>query len=139
ERLEVLRNPDRLHDAEALLAAVEARTRSLPQPPTAPTFAELALPADLFALRAARAVSEAPGVRYNPFFVYGAAGAGKSALLVALANDVRTREPDTAIAYLTGGEFGEELMDAIQRNHVDGWRSRYRRARLPVLDRKSVV
>ncbi len=134
ERLEVLRNPDRLHDAEALLAAVEARTRSLPQPPTSPTFAELAFPADLFAVRAARAVSEAPGVRYNPFFVYGAAGAGKSALLVALANEVRASSPETPIAFLTGREFGDELMDAIQRNHVDGWRARYRRARLLVLD-----
>lgn len=134
ERIEVLRNPDRLPDAESLLAAVEARTRSLPQPPTSPTFGELALPASLFAVRAARAVSEAPGGRYNPLFVHGPSGAGKSALLVALANEVRTHLPDTAIAYLTGGEFGDELMDAIQRNHVDGWRSRYRRARLLVLD-----
>lgn len=134
ERLEVLRNPDRLHDAESLLAAVEARTRSLPQPSTSPSFDELALPASLFAVRAARAVGEAPASRYNPLFVHGPAGAGKSALLVALANEVRRHSPDTAIAYLTGREFGDELMDAIQRNHVDGWRSRYRRARLLLLD-----
>src|SRR5690606_20976726 len=64
----------------------------------------------------------------------GPAGAGKSALLVALANEVRSQSPDTAIAYLTGREFADELMDAIQHNHVDGWRSRYRRARLLLLD-----
>lgn len=133
-RLEVLRNPDRLHDAEALLAAVEARTRSLPQPPKSPTFDELALPASLFAVRAARAVGESPGTRYNPLFVHGPTAAGKSALLVALANEVRQHSPDTPIAYLTGGEFGDELMEAIQNNHVDGWRARYRRARLLVLD-----
>ncbi|MGH7445392.1 MAG: DnaA ATPase domain-containing protein, partial [Longimicrobiales bacterium] len=134
ERLEVLRNPDRVDDAEALLAAVEARTRSLPQPPSSPNFDELALDRALLAVRAARAVAEAPGERYNPLFVHGPEGSGKTALLIALANGVRARAADVPLAFLTGAEFGAELMDAIQSNHVDGWRARYRRARVLLLD-----
>src|SRR5690606_26001347 len=51
ERLEVLRNPDRVADAESLLAAVEARTRSLPVPPHEPRFAHLSLDPGLLAMR----------------------------------------------------------------------------------------
>ena len=134
ERLEVLRNPDRVADAESLLAAVEARTRSLPVPPHEPRFEHLSLDPGLLAMRAARAVAEAPGERYNPFFVHGPPGSGKSSLLIALANELRARVPDQPVAFLTGADFTAELMEAIQGNHVDGWRSRYRRAQLLVVD-----
>lgn len=133
-QLEVLRNPDRVEDAEALLAEVEARMRSLPAPPAQPTFAELRLDPTLLAMRAAHAIAESPGQQYNPFLVYAPTGSGKTALLIALANEVRARQPDAPLAYLTGDEFGSELMAAIERNHVDGWRTRYRRARVLVLD-----
>ena len=133
-RLEVLRNPDRVADAEALLAEVEARMRMLPAPPDHPTFAELNLDPTLLAVRAAEAIAAAPGERYNPFYVHGPASSGKAGLLVALANAVRARSPDASLAYLTGTEFVAELMNAIQNNHVDGWRTRYRRARVLVLD-----
>ena len=133
-RLEVLRNPDRVADAEALLAEVEARMRVLPAPPAHPTFAELSLDPTLLAVRAAEAIAATPGERYNPFYVHGPASSGKAGLLVALANAVRARSPDASLAYLTGNEFVAELMNAIQNNHVDGWRTRYRRARVLVLD-----
>jgi chromosomal replication initiation ATPase DnaA len=133
-RLDILRNPDRLAEAESLLEQVRERMRPLRPPPDRPRFAELQLDPELLAVRAARAVSQHPGDRYNPFFVHGGTGTGKTALVTALALQFRAREPQAAIAFLTGDEFSAELITAIERNHVDSWRARYRRARLIVID-----
>lgn len=133
-RLDILRNPERVAEAEALLQQVRERMRPLPPPPQRPRFAELELDPELLAVRAARAVSQHPGDRYNPFFVYGGSGTGKTALVTALALQFRAREPQAPIAFLTGEEFSAELITAIAHNQVDGWRTRYRRARLIVID-----
>jgi chromosomal replication initiator protein len=128
-RLDILRNPDRLQEAEALLVQVRERVRPLPAPPEAPTFRTLQLDPGLFAVRAARAIAESPGGGYNPLFIHGPAGAGKSALLTAIARALVERGEDT-VAYVGGEEFREELIRAIERNTVDSWRTRYRRARM---------
>jgi len=133
-RLDILRNPDRVNEAESLLEQVRERMRPLPPPPDAPRFAELQLDPELLAVRAARAVSQHPGDRYNPFFVYGGTGTGKTALVTALALQYRASEPDAPIAFLTGEDFSAELITSIAHNQVDGWRARYRRARLIVID-----
>ena len=133
-RLDVLRNPDRVAEAESLLEQVRERTRPLPAPPPHPTFDELTLDAELLAVRAARAVTQHPGDRYNPFFVHAPEAMGKTSLATALALQFQQVEPDAAVAFLTGDEFVAELITAIERNQVDGWRARYRRARLLVID-----
>jgi chromosomal replication initiator protein len=133
-RLDILRNPDRLDEAESLLKQVRERMRPLPPPPERPRFAELQLDPELLAVRAARAVTQHPGDRYNPFFVYGGTGSGKTALVTALALQFREHVPQAAIAFLTGDEFSAELITAIEHNRVDSWRARYRRARLIVID-----
>jgi chromosomal replication initiation ATPase DnaA len=133
-RLDILRNPERIAEAESLLEQVRERVRPLRPPPERPTFAELRLDPELHAVRAARVVSQRPGDPYNPFFVYGGSGTGKTALVTALALDFRTRDPGAPVAFLTGAEFSTELIAAIERNQVDGWRARYRRARLIVID-----
>jgi chromosomal replication initiator protein len=133
-RLDVLRNPDRVADAEALLLQVRDRMRPLPSPPARPSFEQLTLEAELLAVRAAQAVAEAPGSRYNPFFVHAPAGAGKSSLVTALALRFRDRHGPDTVAFLTGDAFAAELISAIKNNQVDGWRARYRRARLMVID-----
>ena len=76
-RLDVLRNPERMEEAESLLEQVRERMRPLPPPPDSPRFEQLTMDRDLLAVRAARAVAQQPGDRYNPFFVHAPAGAGK--------------------------------------------------------------
>jgi chromosomal replication initiator protein len=133
-RLDVLRNPDRVGDAEALLEQVQDRMRPLPQPPGRPGFDDLALNPELLAVRAARAVAQAPGDRYNPFFIHAAPGAGKTSLATALALQFAETHGVGTAAFITGDEFAAELITAIKANRVDGWRARYRRARLLVID-----
>jgi chromosomal replication initiator protein len=133
-RLDVLRNPDRVQDAEALLEQVRNRMRPLPQPPAGPRFDELTLDQELLAVRAARAVAAAPGERYNPFFVHAPPGVGKTSLVTALALLFREQHPGEAVAFVTGEHFAAELISAITSNHADSWRARYRRARLLIID-----
>jgi chromosomal replication initiator protein len=133
-RQDVLRNPDRLGEAESILEQVTERTRPLPPPPDSPTFDRLKLPADLLAVRAARVVAQQPGERYNPFFVHAPPGSGKSALVTAMAHRFRQEHPDSGVAFMRGSEFAAELIGALKRNQVDSWRARYRRARLLVID-----
>ncbi len=133
-RADLFRTPDRLADAEELLENVRERCRPLPAPPAGRSFAGLSLPADSFALRTARAVSERPGERYNPFLVHGAEGTGKTTLLAALGNEIAARNPDKPVAFLNGRSFAAELISAIERNCVNSWRDRYRRAAAFVLD-----
>ncbi|NJD09228.1 MAG: AAA family ATPase [Gemmatimonadetes bacterium] len=133
-RADLLHHPDRVAEAENLLGQVRERMAPLPEPPAGPTFAELALSPDLLPVRAARAVALEPGERYNPFYVHGPAGAGKTALLVALAGAIAQERPDLPLAVGSGESFAAELIDALARNQVDSWRARYRRARVLVID-----
>ena len=133
-RRDVLRDPDRLAEAEALLGEVRERTRPLPPPPEGFTFERLSLSPDLFAVRAAMAAAEQPGVRYNPLYVYGPEREGRSALLAALGEMLQRSAPEGTVAYVQGAEFAAELIQALERNRVDGWRARYRRARALILD-----
>jgi chromosomal replication initiator protein len=133
-RLDVLRNPERVADAEALLEQVRDRMRPLPQPPPSPRFEQLTLDQELLAVRAARAVAKTPGERYNPFFVHAPPGVGKSSLVTALALSFLESNDSSTVAFLSGQEFAAELIAAIEGNRVDNWRSRYRRARLLVID-----
>jgi chromosomal replication initiator protein len=132
-RMDVLRNPDRLPDAEALLERVRYRMRPLPPPPDGPTFDALMLDGELLAVRAARAVATQPGQRYNPLYVHAAPGAGKTSIATALALLFREQHGD-AVAFMTGASFAAEVIDALESNRVDSWRARYRRARLLVID-----
>jgi chromosomal replication initiation ATPase DnaA len=133
-RTELLRDPDRVDEAEALLGDVRERMRPLPHPPAGASFASLALPAELLAVRAAAAVAERPGEGYNPLFIHGDAGTGKSALLAALGNRLLEREPELPVAFVEGHLFAAELIQALERNRAESWRARYRRARALLFD-----
>lgn len=126
-----LRDPDRIVDAEALLAAVRDRQEPPPAPP--PGGGLETLQGDSLALRAARAVATAPGQEYNPLYVLAPAGAGKTRLLTALGNDI-ARSHGSVVAYVDGRTFEAELIDALAAGRVDAWRARYRRADVLLLD-----
>jgi chromosomal replication initiation ATPase DnaA len=132
-RLDVLRNPDRVAEAELLVAQVRERKRALPAPPPGPTFREMPLDQSLFAVRAAHAIAASPGGSYNPLYVHAPPGSGKSGLVVALGNTAIANGLSD-VAYMDGATFCSELIAAIEHNMVDGWRTRFRRARMLILD-----
>lgn len=134
-RQEILRDPDRVGDAELLVAAVRERTRPLPAPPQEHTFGQESVPDGLLAVRAARAVAESPAAeRYNPLFVHGRNEGARTALLAALGNRLRELHPDLPIAFVQGPAFAAELIHALERNLVGPWRERYYRARVLLVD-----
>jgi chromosomal replication initiation ATPase DnaA len=133
-RGDLFRTPDRLVDAEVLLANVRERNRPLPGPPVGCSFELLSLPAAAFALRAARAVAEQPNERYNPFLVHGAEASERTRLLAALAHALAEQLPNRPVAFVPGQHFASELIQAIEQNCVDSWRARYRNAAAFVLD-----
>ena len=131
---ELFKNPDRISDAEAVVKDVRERLRPLPAPPPNRSFETLTVNPDSFAVRVARAIVGEPGQEYNPLFVHGPEGAGKTTLLAALANEFIARNPGAPVAFLHARNFASELIQALEKNASDSWRTRYRRARLFVLD-----
>ena len=91
-------------------------------------------PSNRFAHSAASAVSKTPGQVYNPLFIYGPPGVGKTHLLYAIANNIRKDDPDANIVYIKGDQFTNELIDAIKNGKNIEFRSKYREATLFLVD-----
>ena len=91
-------------------------------------------PSNRFAHSAAIAVSKTPGQVYNPLFLYGPPGVGKTHLLYAIANGIRKENPNANIVYIKGDQFTNELIAAIQNGKNIEFRSKYREADLFLID-----
>ena len=91
-------------------------------------------PSNRFAHGAAIAVSNHPGDVYNPLFIYGPPGVGKTHLLYAIANGIRKKNPDANIIYIKGDQFTNDLITAIQSGRNVEFRSKYREADLFLID-----
>ena len=91
-------------------------------------------PSNRFAHGAAVAVTNNPGQVYNPLFIYGPAGVGKTHLLYAIANGIRKNKADANIVYIKGDQFTNELIDAIKSGKNVEFRSKYREADLFLID-----
>ena len=91
-------------------------------------------PSNRFAHSAAIAVSKTPGQVYNPLFLYGPPGVGKTHLLYAIANGIRKENPNANIVYIKGDQFTNELIDAIKNGKNIEFRSKYREADLFLVD-----
>ena len=91
-------------------------------------------PSNRMAHSAAIAVSKTPGSVYNPLFIYGPPGVGKTHLLYAIANGIRKNSPDANIVYIKGDQFTNELIDAIKNGKNIEFRSKYREADLFLID-----
>ena len=83
---------------------------------------------------AALAVTNHPGEIYNPLFIYGPPGVGKTHLLYAIANGLRQNNPDANIVYIKGDQFTNELITAIQTGKNIEFRNKYREADLFLVD-----
>ncbi|MGQ0814680.1 MAG: DnaA ATPase domain-containing protein [Gemmatimonadota bacterium] len=131
---DLFKNPDRVADGEAALSEVRERNKPLPLPPPNRSFDKLTINADSFAVKVARVVVDKPGQEYNPLFLHGPEGAGKTTLMAALANHFIARHPGEPVAFLHGRNFASELIHALEKNAAETWRNRYRRVKLLVLD-----
>ena len=83
-------------------------------------------PSNRFAHAAALAVAETPARKYNPLFVYGDAGLGKTHLLQAIAHYVRENYPTYRVRYVTSEAFLNEFIDAVRNRTNDAFKRRYR-------------
>ena len=91
-------------------------------------------PSNRFAHGAAIAVTNHSGEVYNPLFIYGPPGVGKTHLLYAIANGIRKNNPSANVVYIKGDQFTNELISAIQSGKNIEFRSKYREADLFLID-----
>ena len=87
-----------------------------------------------FAAAAALAVAEAPGSAYNPLFLYGGAGLGKTHLMHAIGNEILTRNRGSNILYVTSEKFSNQFINAIQENKNEMFRNKYRSIDVLLID-----
>lgn len=130
----VFRDPDSVKEAQAKVEA--ARQGTLPPPGPSPHFTLADFAEGIgtrIALRAVREIAENPGVAYNPLVIVGQPGVGKTHLLQALGNEL-AKAPGASVACLGTADFIDDLIKAIEKDRVNWWRSRYRRATAFLLD-----
>lgn len=85
------------------------------------------------AYAASRAVSDNPGQKYNPLFLYGGAGLGKTHLMQAIGNDIISRQPNARVLYTTTEAFVNEFLDYI-RFKKQGFSEKYRNVDVLIID-----
>lgn len=87
-----------------------------------------------FAHAAALSVAERPGKTYNPLFIYGQSGLGKTHLLYAIAHSIHQTHPRFNVVYIKGDSFTNELVQAIQTGRNQEFREKYRSANILLMD-----
>ncbi|MDO8625892.1 MAG: chromosomal replication initiator protein DnaA [Candidatus Magasanikbacteria bacterium] len=86
------------------------------------------------AFAAAQAVCSRPGVAYNPLFIYGGVGLGKTHLLQAVGNQLRKERPSTSIMYVSAERFSNDFINSIKERVTKDFQSRYRGIDLLLID-----
>jgi chromosomal replication initiator protein len=87
-----------------------------------------------FAWAAAMAVAEQPGAHYNPLFIYGGAGLGKTHLLNAVGHQALEMYPNLVVRYVSSENFLNDFIDSIRRKRPDDFKHRYRGVDILLLD-----
>jgi chromosomal replication initiator protein len=87
-----------------------------------------------FACAAAQAVAQAPGKSYNPLFLYGGVGLGKTHLLHAIGHHVVAHKKGARVAYVSSEKFTNEYIDGIQNNQLARFRKKYRQTDVLLID-----
>lgn len=91
-------------------------------------------PQNRFAHAASFAVCEAPAKNYNPLFIYGPVGLGKTHLMQSVAQEIKRRNPDFKILYISSERFTNQLITSIQTRTTKQFRDRYRNLDLLLID-----
>lgn len=87
-----------------------------------------------FAHAASLAVAEAPAKAYNPLFIYGGVGLGKTHLMHAIGHYVLDHNPDAKVVYLTSEKFTNEFINSIRDNKAENFRNKYRSIDVLLID-----
>jgi len=91
-------------------------------------------PSNRFAFAAAQAVAENPAKSYNPFFIYGPVGLGKTHLLQAISQEAQRKNPGLKICYLSSEQFTNELINSIRHHSSEAFRQKYRNVDILLID-----
>jgi len=86
------------------------------------------------AYAAALAVIKNPGTAYNPLFIYGGTGLGKTHLLQAIGNKIKETSPNNKVYYLTSEKFATEFVDAMQNKDINSFKEKYKKYNLLIVD-----
>jgi len=87
-----------------------------------------------FAMAAAQAVAERPSKAYNPLFLYGGVGMGKTHLMHAVGHDVKRRQPNASISYVSGEKFTNEMINSVRYDKMTGFRDKFRNVDVLLID-----
>ncbi len=82
----------------------------------------------------AKAVASDPGVKYNPLFIHGESGLGKTHLLHAIAHEIQRRDPRASLVYITAQQFAEQFVQALQNNRIEQFRRSQRNSGIWLVD-----
>jgi chromosomal replication initiator protein len=125
--------PQRLSQP-AVAPMVETVAKSSPQLNSIYTFEEFVVgPSNRFAHAAAKAVCETPARAYNPLFIYGAAGLGKTHLMQAIGHEI-AENSSLKVQYMTSEDFTNELISSIQTRSQLAFRNKYRTVDVLLID-----
>ena len=83
---------------------------------------------------AAQAVIKKPGIMYNPLFIYGSTGHGKTDLIQAIGNHIKTVSPGKKVYYMTSEQFGQDCMNALQHQKMNVFKEKYRKYDVLIVD-----
>lgn len=83
---------------------------------------------------AAQAVIKSPGLMYNPLFIYGSTGHGKTHLIQAIGNHIKATNPGKKVFYMTSERFGQDCMNALQNQKMTVFKEKYRKYDLLIMD-----
>lgn len=118
------KEPERKKKAQSNKAARSSINHNLNANFTFETFVEGK--ANQLAAAAARQVAENPGGSYNPFFIYGGVGLGKTHLMHAIGNQLMKDKPDARVVYLHSERFVADMVNALRHNKIDEFKRFYR-------------
>ncbi|MFA6184563.1 MAG: chromosomal replication initiator protein DnaA [Candidatus Shapirobacteria bacterium] len=79
-----------------------------------------------FAFAAAQSIVKNPGLSYNPFFIWGGVGVGKTHLMQAIGHELLKKNPDLKIKYFSAESFGNELIGALKTKNMNHFKEKYR-------------
>ena len=80
-----------------------------------------------FAYAAAQAVAAKPGIAYNPLFIYGGVGLGKTHLMHAIGNQIKKNKPDAKVLYISSEKFLNEIVTSIEKRTMENFKNKYDR------------
>jgi len=86
------------------------------------------------AYAASQAIIDSPGTKYNPFFIYGGTGLGKTHLIQAVGNSIKEKYPNKKVHYMTLEKFANDFVNSMQSNKANSFKEKYRKYDLLIID-----